>query len=163
MLGRSQQGAEPSLPLLDVEVVFVLQRAPQDRREFVERLEQLAGGLAQRLLLEAVIARAHVLEDRLLGARGDNRLRLALDEYVGALPRAASLLDRRQADNAIRAPVLSVAEEDHPASLYIHGLFLSHFPLELLELARRGGFARRAVHVGLEQLVLQIHARVGIA
>src|SRR5882762_6317763 len=37
-------------------------------------------------------------------------------------------------------------------------LFLSHFLLELLELARRCCFARRPVHVGLEQLVLEIHA-----
>src|SRR5258708_4774937 len=115
MLGRSQQGADPVLPLLDVEVVFVLQRAPEYRREFVERLEQLAGRLAQRLLLEAVIARAHVLEDRLLGARGDNRLRLTLDEHVGPLSRSSSLLDGRQAENAIRAPDLPLAQEDHPA------------------------------------------------
>src|SRR5690349_11157511 len=120
MLGRPQQRAEPPLPLLDVEMVLVLQRAPEYRREFVERLEQLAGRLPQPFELEAPIGRAHVLEDALLGARGHDRLRLPFDEDVGALSRSAPLVDRRQTKNAIRAPVLAVAEKDHAASLDVH-------------------------------------------
>jgi len=54
----------------------------------VERLEQLAGRLAQGFLLEAVVARTHVLEDRLLGAGSNDRLALPLDEDVGALTRS---------------------------------------------------------------------------
>jgi len=53
MLGRSQQGAKPALPLLDVEVVLVLQRAPEHRRELMECLEQLAlNALDQREVLD---------------------------------------------------------------------------------------------------------------
>jgi hypothetical protein len=38
-------------------------------------------------------------------------------------------------------------------------LLLSHLLLELLELPRRRGLARGTIHVRLEQLVLEIHAR----
>src|SRR5439155_4015147 len=67
--------AQPLLPLLHVEVVLVLKRPPEDRRKFVERGEQLRDGFPQRLDLEATLGRAHVFEDALLGARGDDRLR----------------------------------------------------------------------------------------
>jgi len=46
------------LPFLDIEVMLVLQGAPQHRRELMERLEQLARRVAQRFLLEAVVAGA---------------------------------------------------------------------------------------------------------
>src|SRR5258708_9349799 len=113
MLDRVPLRAEPSCPALDVEVVRVLPRAAQHRRELVKRLEQLAGRLAQRFLLEAVVARTHVLEDRLLGARSDDRLALPPDEDVGALTRSAPLLDRCQTENPLLAPVFSVTHEDH--------------------------------------------------
>src|SRR5438045_9745878 len=40
---------------------------------------------------------------------------------------------------------------------------LSHFLFQLLELALRGGLARRAIHVRLEQLVLQVCPGPGAA
>src|SRR5204862_6897687 len=98
MRGGAQQVTEASFPLLDVELVLVLERPAQHRREFVERLEQLARRLAQPLLLEAVVGRPHVLENRLLGPRGDARLPLSVDEDIGALSRTAPLLDRPQTE-----------------------------------------------------------------
>src|SRR5258706_16485141 len=110
MPGGPQRVGAQYLPFLQVEVMLVVQRPPQYRREFVERLEQFAGGLPQPFELEAPIGGTHVLEDALLRARGHNRLGLPLDEDVGALPRPAPLVDPRQTPNAIRAPVLSEAE-----------------------------------------------------
>src|SRR5260370_41905079 len=85
--GGAQQLAQMRLPLLHVEMVLVLQRAPQYRRELAQRFQQLPRGLAQGLRLEAVAARAHILEDALLGARCHDRLRAALPEHIGALAR----------------------------------------------------------------------------
>src|SRR5712692_1129898 len=117
----AQQFSEPLLPLLHVEVMLVLQRAAQDRRELVEGGEQFRDRLAQRLRLEPGFARAHVLEDRLLAAGGDDRLGATRDKHVGAALRAAVLLDRHQADDGIRTPVLAVPEKDHPIALDFHG------------------------------------------
>src|SRR5439155_10657750 len=77
-------------------------------------------GFPQRLDLEATLGRAHLFEDALLGARGDDRLRAALHEVVGAPLGAALLLDRHQADDRVGAPVLAVAEKDHAVALDVH-------------------------------------------
>src|SRR5205814_2016463 len=81
------------LPRRDVEVVLLLQRTAQHRRELVERGDQLRDRFAQRLYLKARIARPHVLEDALLGARRDDRLRATLHEHVGPAFGPALLFD----------------------------------------------------------------------
>src|SRR5256885_11041019 len=64
--------------------------------------------------------RAHVLEDALLGARGDDWLRAPLYEDVGPPLGTALVLDRHQSDDAVGAPVLAVAEKDHAVALDVH-------------------------------------------
>src|SRR5205807_1778350 len=90
----------PMLPLLGVEVVLLLQRAAQPRRELVERGEQLGDRLAQPLYLKPRVARSHVLEDALLGARRDDRLCATLHEHVGAAFGPTLLLDRSSRPSA---------------------------------------------------------------
>ena len=86
----------------------------------MERLQLLDDRRAQRFELEAVVGRTQVREDRVLGARGDDRLRAVLDEHVGAPPGPAVVFDRHQSDDAVRAPVLPVAEEHHTAGFDVH-------------------------------------------
>src|SRR6266516_6667732 len=117
---RAQDLPQPLLPFLDVEVVLVEQRAPQDGRELVERGEQLGDRLTEGLDLEGLVRRPHVLEDALLGARGDDRLRVPVDENVGPPSRAPVLLDGHQADDGVGAPVLAVPQEHHPVPPDIH-------------------------------------------
>src|SRR6266511_5568765 len=117
----AQHLAQPPLPQLDVEVVLALQGAPRRRRQLMPRREQLGDRLPERLRLEAPLGGAHVLEDALLGARRDDRLRAPLDEDVGPPLRAPLLLDRHQSDDRVGAPVLAVAEKDHPVALDVHG------------------------------------------
>src|SRR5207245_9255736 len=62
-----------------------------------------------------------VLEDALLGARRDDRLGASLHEHVGPALGAALLLNRHQPDDAVRAPVLAIAEKHHPVTLDVHG------------------------------------------
>src|SRR5258708_29119842 len=100
-------------------MMFVLQRPAQHRREFVKRFQQLGGGGPQRFRLPAR-ARAHVREDRLLGARGDDRLAAALDIYIGALAGAALVVDRHPTDDLVGAPELAVAEQHPPLWLAGH-------------------------------------------
>src|SRR5258708_39026927 len=116
---RPQQRAETLFPFFDVEMMFVLQRPAQHGREFVKRFQQLGGGGPQRFRLPAR-ARAHVGEDRLLGARGDDGLRAALDIYIGAFPGAPLVVDRHQTDDLVGAPELAVAEKHHPLWLDVH-------------------------------------------
>src|ERR1700704_6690934 len=120
MLGGAQQGPKPPFPFLDVEVMLVLKGPPEHRRELVERLEQLACRLPQRLELEARIGRPHVLENALLGARGHDRLLASLDEDVGALSGPPAFFDGHQTEDSVRAPILAVPEEYHAPPLHIH-------------------------------------------
>src|SRR2546428_5620264 len=119
--GRAQQLAQMQLPFLHVEMVLVLQRPTQDRRELVKCLQQLSGRLPQRLGLEAIVARAHVLEDALFGARRHDRVGAALDEDVGALAGPATLLDRHQPEDPVGTPILPIAQKDHAVALDVHG------------------------------------------
>src|SRR5437773_2573591 len=99
-----------------------LRRRPaQHRRELVERLQLLDDRRPQRLELEAVVGRPQVREDRVFGTRGDDRLGTVLDEHVGAPAGAAVLPNRHQPDDAVRAPVLAVAEKHHAAGFDVHG------------------------------------------
>src|SRR5512134_1002192 len=115
MRRSDEQRAEARLPLLRVEVVFVEEHSAQHGRELVERLEQLDGGRAQRLRARPFVALPHVGEDRVLGPRRDQRLAAALDEHLRPLAGATAVRDRHQADDAVGAPVLAVAEGDHVA------------------------------------------------
>src|SRR5437667_133881 len=112
---------QPLLPQLDVEAVLLLQGAALRGGEVVERGEQLGDRLAQRLHLKAGVARAHVLEDALLGARGDDRLRAPLDEHVSPALGATIFFDGHQPEDRVRAPVLAVPEKDHAIALDVHG------------------------------------------
>src|SRR5205823_6021523 len=119
-LGGAQQLPHSLLPLLDVEVLFVLQDPAQHGRKLVERREQLGDRFPQRLHLKAALARPHVFEDALLGARRDDRLDATLHEHAGAPLRPALLLDGHQPDDGIRAPILAVPEKHHAVALDIH-------------------------------------------
>ena len=61
---------------------------------------------------------AHVVEDRALGAAGDDRVGDALDPDPRAVPSPALLADDRlDRVDLVRPRVLAEAEEDHPASV----------------------------------------------
>src|SRR2546426_8029683 len=53
-----------------------------------------------RSRLEAGVGRAHVFEDTLLGARGDDRLRAPFHEHVGPALGPTILLDRHQPERS---------------------------------------------------------------
>src|SRR5207253_11361249 len=111
----------PLLPRLEVKMVLLLQRTAQHRRELVERGQELGDRFAQRLYVKPRVARPHVLEDALLGARRDDRLRATLHEHVGPAFGATLLFNRHQAEYDVGAPVLAVAEKDHAVALDFHG------------------------------------------
>src|SRR5581483_3498181 len=80
----------------------------------------LARGFTHGLNAKGLIAGAHVFENRLFGARSDDRLRTAIDEHVGAAPWATIVLDRHEAKDRVGAPILSVPERDHATTLDVH-------------------------------------------
>src|ERR1043166_2897469 len=118
---RAQDLPQALLPAVDVEMVLVQEGPPRSGGKFVERREQVGDRLPQRLGLEAALAGPHVLEDALLGAGRDDRLRASLDEDVGGTLGAAGVLDRGQAGDSPPPPVLAVAEKDHAVALDLHG------------------------------------------
>src|SRR5438094_607406 len=107
--------------------------------ELVQRGEQLGNRFARGLRLEAGVGRAHVFEDALLGARGDDRLRAPFHEHVGPALGPTILLDRHQPEDGVRAPVLAVSQKDHPVALDFHGA------------SGASSVARRAVTVPVDQ------------
>ena len=61
---------------------------------------------------------AHVVQDRALGAAGDDRIRDAFDPDARPVAPAPLLADDRlDRVDLVRARVLAEAEEDHPASV----------------------------------------------
>src|SRR5262249_23611075 len=123
-LGRLLQHASRAAP----EIPYV-ERSLVDRfRDALREVERVVVGDARgRRVLP------HVVEDRALGAAGEDRLRNAVDPDARA-PAAASLVagDRLERVDAVGTGPLAETEEDHPGRAVRHVPIIAR-PTRLLE------------------------------